>query len=443
MESALPNYEIGAELGRGAFGLVFEGRHTQLDRKVAIKQLPRAIAADPAARQRFLTESRTVAALQHPNIVPVYDFVERDGLHLLVMEYLGGGSLAARAEAGLDAGEACAVIVSVAGAVQHAHERGVLHRDIKPDNVLFTTDGVAKLADFGIAKLVEQPENLTMTGTVVGTPAYMAPEVALGEEAGPEADVYALGVVLYELLAGRPPFPPRPTAAAALLQRVNDDPAPLRDVAPELPPELATVAMRAIARERVDRIASAAELADALRPFVHAVGHRPIAAATDARVSQPTVAPRGLPTPAPPPARPRRRPLLIGAAVLVVVVAVAALALLASGGSDDPDPTALAGATGPTVATTEVTTTTEAPAGNPGGPGNQTSPGLAVLADATTRFRTSCEVNYSAEQCQCAIDRIQREIGLSAFVDIANDIATNGRTNRPNAVAIMAQCLSR
>jgi hypothetical protein len=432
MESALPGYEIGRELGRGAFGLVFEGRHRQLDRKVAIKQLPRALATDPTARQRFLTESRTVAALQHPHIVPVYDFVEHDGLHLLVMEHLGGGSLADRATTPMPTGEACAIAMTIASALQHAHDRGVLHRDVKPDNVLFTTDGVAKLADFGIAKLVEQPTRLTMTGTVVGTPAYMAPEVALGEEAGPAADVYALGVVLYELLAHRLPYPERSTAAAALLQRVNEDPAPLQETAPHVPPALAEVVMRAIARNPADRFTSAGALAAALSPFTSAAA-APDAPSTPA-AAHPTMAPLGVVVPERlPVARSRRRTRVGATAVALVLVVVVAVVAVLSGGGGDGETT---GATEAGGTTTASVTSTSAEAGGPNAI-------LEMLTDATARFRTFCQQNYTAAQCQCAIDRIQREIGLAAFVDVTNDLATTGRTNRSNAVAIIAQCASR
>ena len=427
MESALPGYEIGRELGRGAFGLVFEGRHVQLDRKVAIKQLPRALGTDPTARQRFLTESRTVAALQHPHIVPVYDFVERDGLHLLVMEHLGGGSLTERAAAApLPTGEACAIVVAVASALQHAHERGVLHRDVKPDNVLFTDGGVAKLADFGIAKLAEQPARLTMTGTVVGTPAYMAPEVALGEEAGPAADIYSLGVVLYELLAQRLPYPDRPTAAAALLQRVNEDPAPIAELAPQVPKGLADIVMRAIARDPATRFSSAGDLAGALGPFV-GLADAPVAA-------HPTMAPMGVAVAERLPAAPsRRRGFVVAGAVVLVVALVVGIVALLSGGRGDGE-TADAADPGVTTTVPDSTTTVE---------GFIPNSGLAALTDATTRFRAACEANNTAAQCQCAIDRIQREVGLAAFIDVTNDLTLTGRTNRPNAVAIMAQCASR
>lgn len=451
METALPDYEVGRELGRGAFGFVFEGRHRNLDRAVAIKQLPRALAADPTMRERFLAEARTVAALQHPHVVPVYDFVERDGLCLLVMEHLGGGSLADRAGgAPLDTATACAVTAQIAAALQYAHEHGVLHRDVKPENILFTTTGVAKLADFGIAKLVEQDSGLTTTGMVVGTPAYLAPEVAMGEPATPAADVYALGAVLYELLAGRRPYPARPTAAAALLQRVNEDPTPLAETAPHVPDALVTVVTRAMARDPGARFASAGALAGALRPF--AEGAVAIAEAgevpstdrpSDDDEAGRTQAPMGVVRPEGLPRRGRRWGVVVAAGVAVLALVIGAVALV-GGGDDEPadatpetaSTTSLASTSGPT---TSAPSTTDA-SGATGGSG---SPGFTVLTDATTKFRGICaDKSYTEAQCTCAIDRIQREVGLAAFVDVTTDLVRTGRTNRPNAVAIMAQCFT-
>jgi hypothetical protein len=481
MGDALPNYEIGRELGRGAFGIVYEGHHRHLDRRVAIKQLPRALAADPTSLARFLTEAKTAAALQHSHIVPVYDFTEKDGLCLLVMEHLGGGSLTDQVgRAPFGTATACRVVVDIADALHYAHLRGVLHRDVKPDNIIFSEDGVPKLGDFGIAKLVEQPDRLTMTGTVVGTPAYLAPEVAMGDDATPASDVYALGVVLYELLAHQLPFPARATTAALLLQRVSEDPTPIGEVTPGVDPALAEVVMRSIARDPAQRYPTAEAFADLLRPFAAAPDVVATAiVSTTAPSSAPTAAPMipadpvgdplatqaprqvsdaGMATQAPrhaaeptvdvarsdAPSRGRRRmPVLVAAAVLAVLAVVAAI-VLAGGGGDE---TAVATDPGTTPATTlaasDATTTTTAastPTTTVAAPTSTLPPGLATVTEATVRFREGCTTLYTAAQCDCAIERIQRELGLVAFVDISKDLERDRRINRPQAVAIMAQC---
>ncbi|WP_241255651.1 serine/threonine-protein kinase, partial [Candidatus Protofrankia californiensis] len=200
--AALPAYELGEVLGRGAFGLVVKGRHRELDRPVAIKIL--AAGTDEAAASSR-AEARLLAALDHPHVVRVYDSIPAGDLHLIVMELLGGGTLTRR-RAGMPHETACAVGLAVAAALGCAHQRGVLHRDIKPDNILFDTAGLLKVTDFGIAKLVEG--SATTASAVIGTPRYMAPEQLLARRLGPATDLYALGVMLYELLTGALPFDP-------------------------------------------------------------------------------------------------------------------------------------------------------------------------------------------------------------------------------------------
>jgi non-specific serine/threonine protein kinase len=248
VRAALPLYEVHGELGRGAWGVVIAGRHRQLGRDVAIKQLPRAFGADPAVRSRFVTEARLLASLDHTHIVPIYDFVEHEGLCLLVMERLTGGTLWSRFQAGaLTPDRSCAVTLATCSALHYAHAHGVLHRDIKPDNLLFSTHGVLKVTDFGIAKVVGGSSTVaTRAGDILGTPAYMAPEQAQGESLGAGADIYALGTVLYELLSGRLPFPDDDNPLTTLYRHVNDRPRPLAEAAPHVPPELAEVTERAL-----------------------------------------------------------------------------------------------------------------------------------------------------------------------------------------------------
>ncbi len=261
---ALPGYELGPELGRGAWGVVYEGVHRNLGRAVAIKQLPRAFAADESVRKRFLAEARTVASLDHPHIVPVYDYVEHEGLCLMVMEKCES-SLADRFfSEGISADEACSVVMATCAALEHAHSRNVLHRDIKPENLMYDSNGVVQLGDFGIARTLDGSERLTSTGMVVGTPAYMSPEQAAGEEVGPYSDVYSVGVLLYELLSGALPFAGAKSIGALIRSHMLEEPKPLGEVAPEVPAPLAAVVDRALAKSPADRYQSAQEFGVAI-----------------------------------------------------------------------------------------------------------------------------------------------------------------------------------
>src|ERR1700722_14928070 len=256
LSEALPGYEIGGELGRGAFGVVRSGRHRQLGREVAIKQLPPDFAADPAVRRRFASEARVLASLDHPHTVPIFDYVEREGLCALVMELLPGGSVRRRQQEGLTPQQACAIAVGTCAALDYAHERGVLHRDIKPDNLLFTANRMLKVTDFGIAKVVGATM-ATRVGETLGTPAYMAPEQCLGRAPGPGTDIYATGVMLYELLAGRLPFSEEGDVLALLYCHVHETPPALASVAPGLPEALSFTVMRAMAKDPEERYPTA------------------------------------------------------------------------------------------------------------------------------------------------------------------------------------------
>jgi eukaryotic-like serine/threonine-protein kinase len=189
-------YQLERELGRGGMAVVYAARDVQMQRRVALKVLAAHLAGDDAFRARFLREARIAGSLSHPNLVRVYDIDELDGLPCIVMELVEGGTL----EAGsLTPGEAAQVVDGLA----FAHGRGVVHRDLKPGNLLRTVDGVVKIADFGIARAVEETR-MTQIGTVLGTLRYLSPEQAEGRDVGPEADVYSLGVVLDELLTEKP-----------------------------------------------------------------------------------------------------------------------------------------------------------------------------------------------------------------------------------------------
>lgn len=261
MAAALPRYDFDRELGRGAWGVVYAAHHRDLGRQVAVKRLPPSFAVDADVRERFRAEARVVAGLAHPHIVSVHDFVEQGDVCLLVMERLDGGSLWDRSRGeGLTTEESCAAALAACAALSHAHGEGVLHRDIKPQNLLFTGDGTLKVADFGIAKVLGGTQTMgTVAGQILGTPTYMSPEQALGGELGPATDVYAVGTVLYELLTGRLPFVPRDNAIATLYAHAHETPIPLAEIAPEVPDALAACVMRAIERDRSERYRTADE----------------------------------------------------------------------------------------------------------------------------------------------------------------------------------------
>ncbi|GAA0254290.1 serine/threonine-protein kinase [Cryptosporangium japonicum] len=242
IEEALPGYELGAELGRGAFGLVIAARHRQLARDVAIKVLGRP--GDSVEESRFRAEARVLSDLDHPHVVRLYDYVEHGGLFLLVMERLSGGSLVldrVRPE------YACALGLAVADALEAAHRLRVLHRDVKPDNLLFAGDGTVKVTDFGIAKIVEG--TTAASSSFVGSPVYMAPEQAALGRLGPATDLYSLSVVLYQLLTGRPLFPAELPPPAMLLAHLSQEPPPMPDVAARV----GGVVLRGLAKDIDDR----------------------------------------------------------------------------------------------------------------------------------------------------------------------------------------------
>jgi len=264
--AALPEYQIVEELGRGSMGVVYLGRHRKLGRDVAIKELPKSLASDPGVRVRFAQEACTLGQLNHPHVVTVYDFIDRDGHLALVMEKLGGGTVWDRfVSLGVSTATACGLVLSAAAGLDHAHSHGVLHRDVKPENLMFTDSGQLKVTDFGIAKAIAGDRTMaTADGTILGTPAYMSPEQAEGLPVGPAADVYACGTILYEMLCGQLPFADAQTPMALLLSRVRAEAPPIEVFSPSIPKPIARVVNKAVARSIEHRYQSVQQFAVAL-----------------------------------------------------------------------------------------------------------------------------------------------------------------------------------
>lgn len=265
----VPGYEVLGELGRGGMGVVYQARHTQLNRLVALKVVLAGGHAGEQELRRFRTEAESVARLQHPNIVQIYEVGQHNGLPYIALEFCPGGSLAAQlGRAPLPPPETAEIVAALARAMHAAHQAGIVHRDLKPQNVLLAEDGTPKVTDFGLAKRLDVTSGQTATGAVLGTPSYMAPEQARGEkDIGPAADVYGLGAILYELLTGRPPFR-ADTPLATVQQVLSDEPEPPAHLRPKLSPDLEAVCLKCLRKAPDDRYPSALSLAKDLRRFL-------------------------------------------------------------------------------------------------------------------------------------------------------------------------------
>lgn len=335
---SLGQYQIVELIGKGGMATVYRALQPALGRSVAVKVLPPVLAADETFVARFRREAMVVAGLAHPNILPVYDFGAFNGYLAIIMMYVLGGTLRARLGEPMPVTTAVRIAGQVAEALSYAHERGIVHRDVKPTNILMARPDWALLADFGIAQLADR-RTLTLTGGKIGTPEYMSPEQAAGDPVDARSDLYSLGVVLYEMLTGRVPFT-APTTLATLQQHLHAPLPPITSIRRDLPPGLVEVVNRALAKAPAARFASATEFHDAL---VAALEPAPLEATIVAPERRAPITPGPLGGPAavaPPPdaraAPPRLKwlPFALGGLVVGVVLALACagLALAAATG---------------------------------------------------------------------------------------------------------------
>jgi len=314
----LAGYRIESVIGRGGMGVVYLAEHLQLQRKVALKILAPELAGDERFRSRFLRESQLAASIDHPNVITVHDAGEANGVLYIAMRFVEGTDLKTLLgrEGPLDPARAVEIVAQVAAGLDAAHEKGLIHRDVKPANILLGAGDQAYLTDFGLTRRTTSESGLTRTGQFLGTADYMAPEQVKGDPVDGRADVYAMGATLYEALTGEPPFV-RDTEMAVLYAHLHDTPPVASKRAAGLPEAIDAVLSRALAKDPADRFAAAGEFADAAK---HALSGRPFVDVAG-------------------PARSRVR-LIVPAVIAVAVIAAAVVQLLTRGGSPRPPSTA-------------------------------------------------------------------------------------------------------
>ena len=340
-EVLLDRYELQELVGSGGMSSVYRAHDRLLDRTVALKVLHEHQTQDPESVERFRREARSAAVLSHPNLVTVIDRGEQGGRQFIVFEYVDGENLKRliQRESPLPVATALELAVQVARGLSFAHRSGLVHRDVKPQNVLLNGDGQAKVTDFGIARSLDVKRGMTETGTVLGTSDYIAPEQAQGLHVDEQTDVYSLGVVLYELLTGEVPFPGENFVAVAM-RHINEPPPSVRATRPEVTPRLDAAVRRAMAKDPADRFPSMADFGRELE-----------ACAGDTEAGTQVIPPPPKPTPAPAHRRSAAWPLVL---VLAGVIAIGAIgAYLIFGRSSD---SASGGGGGGGTATVRATT---------------------------------------------------------------------------------------
>jgi predicted Ser/Thr protein kinase len=319
---------IQRKLGQGGMGAVYLAHHPGLNRAVAIKVLPGDLAARPEFKERFFREARLAARLEHPNVVQVHDVGEEQGVHYIAMQYVEGKSLDAilKDKKKLALNEALAITKRVAVALSAAAKLGIVHRDIKPHNILISKDGVVKVADFGLAKDDDSNKSISEPGAIMGTPYYMSPEQAKGEKVDHRGDIYSLGATLYHMLSGRRLFEGG-TPVSIVMKQINEEPMPIREIEPAIPEPVEAILVKMIQKEPDRRFASAEELVKALDALKQ---------------------PGATMTVVPPP--PRRKAAMIALPVAGILMAGVVLGLVLGRGTKtrkDPPPAPLVGAVAP------------------------------------------------------------------------------------------------
>lgn len=348
---AAGRYRVERTLGQGGMAAVYLAHDSELDRPVAIKVLAEHLSSDEAFRQRFVREARMAAGLSHPNIVHVYDQGDEDGRPFIVMECVDGHTLGEELKrtGALPPARVVDLALQICGGLEHAHASGLVHRDIKPGNLLLSENGTVKIADFGIARAA-QATKLTQIGSILGTAAYLAPEQAAGEPVTAAADIYSLGCVLFELLTARTPYVFESLPELVVKQR-EEPITPIRELRPDVPPELEAAVMHCLARRPEYRPASAAELARELAAGSPEPPTEPLPRSTGVRATQVETVPLSQ-APATAPLRQTRTPrrdralpgrttwLLFGivAALVVVVLAFALSSGDENGGNTEVSP---------------------------------------------------------------------------------------------------------
>jgi YVTN family beta-propeller protein len=338
----IAGYRIESVLGRGGMGVVYVARHLRLDRTVALKVVSPELAEDPKFRDRFVRESRLAASLEHPNIVPIHDAGEADGVLYLAMRLVQGTDLKSliAEDEGLDPARTVRLLDQAAGALDAAHQAGLVHRDVKPGNVLVASPGTpgehAYLSDFGLTKRMTSDSGLTGTGQFVGTLDYAAPEQFEGKQLDGRADVYSLGCVLYECLTGEIPFR-RDNQAALVYAHLMAEPPKVTERRPELPEAIDVVVAKGMAKKPEERYSTAGELVAAAREALGETtpGGRPMAPSIAAPPAPRAVRPGTAGT--------RTRVEVVGGLVLLAAIAVGAILLLTRGGGGSASPSTSAG----------------------------------------------------------------------------------------------------
>lgn len=387
----LGQYHILSEIGRGGMAVVYKAEQTSLNRFVALKVLFPNFTGDSTSVERLYREAQAAARLDHPNIVEIYEVGEHEGLHFIAMKYVDGEPLDKILQQGpMPPARALKILAQVASALDYAHRHNVVHRDIKPSNIIVSAGDRITLTDFGLAKGAGSA-TLTSAGALVGTPAYMSPEQASGDETDYRSDIYSLGVIAYEMFAGRPPFTGNPLSI--ILAHASQTPPPLRQFRPELSPNVEALVYKALAKEPAERYATAGEFAAALRQALT----RPAASLAPGTQAAGTAK-----TPARPTAAGRSRLVWgIAGAIVVIAIAVGIGAWATSGRGQStpppietpaviaPPPTVPVPAVAPTPTHTPSATSTAAPAESPAPTLVSTAPAVATSTPLPTAAWTA------------------------------------------------------